>query len=154
MLSMMISNPNVREFYGAQLLSGNTAASASTVIRTINDAEEELGIGSSHYFTGEVEMKTLLSTYCCFSGSVVSYLRGEIVDQQQKPLHTCKHCSNDSESVNWVFPLGTFSDRVDQPGALFNGNAKFRKVISATTKKISITDGALPLGSLESLKAS
>lgn len=121
------------------------AAEEAFEIEFRDKQERVLEIGNPYDLPRPAEIKRVFSTYCCFSGGLVLKLSNIVVNEQQKNLHSCNHCSNDSESVDWQIPPGIIADRVEQPGAIFNGQMTFVDILGKLTQTVRVDEFAKPI---------
>src|SRR5690606_1638648 len=109
-------------------------------IKLFDPTEKTIKLPNPYEFARPAEIRSVHSIYCCFSGNIKLYLEDILVNEQQKTLHSCERCGNDSEAVDWVIPPGRIADKIEQPGAIAEGDVKFIDILGRRTDTVSVND--------------
>ncbi|MGE3279012.1 MAG: hypothetical protein AB7J40_04465 [Candidatus Altimarinota bacterium] len=130
--------------FKASTVSAQTPPNTEVVfeLKLFDPTEKKQSLPNPFDFPRKAEIKSIFSTYCCFSGSVKLFLDNVLVNEQQKTLHACSRCSNDSENVTWDIPPGTIADRIEQPGAIFPGEVTFIDILGERTDTVNVNNMA------------
>jgi hypothetical protein len=151
LLLLVVTSPLDSSYLGAQLLTDDPLP---YTLEVLDPEIKSFNLGNPHSFDIPVKVLTMQSEYCCFSAFIRFLLEGEETHFQDRPLHFCSRCSNDSEFVTWTIPPDTIADRIEQTNLLQRGSQiTGLEVHDRRELTIRPSDGPLSLGLLADIES-